>query len=507
MRRLLLAVALLAAYSAPSWGVALTRAQHRLATSVTQYGICWQFSDTVRVGNFITGDYYVLTPATVFDVTPPQTTGRNGSWLNPTTQWHNPWDSRIDDAYPALFTAAYRPTYPLALTAGDALVSTASHREDPDGNWFYNLRLVVDYAHTSIVRQNMEYWDNTNPATSGWDYSSGWSNTKTMAVLTCLATPPPTDAFRPPMMGPDSIFTASLLNRALLPTLALPDTNVPAVNSVIEAFRKPWLDNDQAPWLVDFLSPTEHQPDYGGQYAYVTGVAGLLLCSDLPADEKEPLLLEFTQTGIDLWGKAIASAGAGASAGWKALGGHGNGRKLPILMAGLLLGRPVVYNVSTIFSEDQQTVDTVANWLGQTTSFRRAISGTSEHDTLCNYMLKRPGKWGYITGENYNRTACSPRFPSTMICILAMDGLKTAWNHDAYLRWTDNWMTCNDDSIRAIIHTELDSAKAAGQTWAVYDHTNWDPSATIGTKRTHDCFQWGKFTRQMWDLHRGSYSY
>ena len=79
-------------------------------------------------------------------------------------------------------------------------------------------------------------------------------------------------------------------------------------------------------------------PDYGREIARAVGNAALLLTLNYPAERKEPLLVYLTQYGIDLAG--LVRAG---HPGWPAHGGHGSGRKLPILLAATLLGAPELH--------------------------------------------------------------------------------------------------------------------------------------------------------------------
>lgn len=74
-------------------------------------------------------------------------------------------------------------------------------------------------------------------------------------------------------------------------------------------------------------------PDYGREVERVVRHAALLLMLNFSAQQREALLVYFVQYGIDLFG--IVSAG---HPGWHAHGGHGAGRKLPILFASALLG-------------------------------------------------------------------------------------------------------------------------------------------------------------------------
>ncbi|MCI0408404.1 MAG: hypothetical protein L0191_07555, partial [Acidobacteria bacterium] len=57
-----------------------------------------------------------------------------------------------------------------------------------------------------------------------------------------------------------------------------------------------------------------------------------MLHLNIPDPQKKPLLVRFVQLGIDLWG-VLQEGGS-----WRPSAGHMNGRKWPILFAGLMLG-------------------------------------------------------------------------------------------------------------------------------------------------------------------------
>ena len=90
--------------------------------------------------------------------------------------------------------------------------------------------------------------------------------------------------------------------------------------------------------------------------AEAPGLASLALMTDLPPEKKERLLIGLVQNGIDLWG--IVRAGFH---GWQAHGGHGSGRKWPIVFAGMMLGddemaSPTKTYPNVQFGEDMQTL-------------------------------------------------------------------------------------------------------------------------------------------------------
>jgi hypothetical protein len=54
-----------------------------LADSLTQYGITWKFSKPARYGQFVNGDYWVLGPVEITEVSPGWDGSKNGSMLDP----------------------------------------------------------------------------------------------------------------------------------------------------------------------------------------------------------------------------------------------------------------------------------------------------------------------------------------------------------------------------------------------------------------------------------------
>ena len=96
-------------------------------------------------------------------------------------------------------------------------------------------------------------------------------------------------------------------------------------------------------------------PDYGREVGFAVSYASLLLALDFSAQQKELLTNYLVQYGIDLFGCLEAGY-----RGWQAWGGHGSGRKLPIILAGILLDEPRMKQVSSLypnkFGEDMQTI-------------------------------------------------------------------------------------------------------------------------------------------------------
>ena len=113
---------------------------------------------------------------------------------------------------------------------------------------------------------------------------------------------------------------------------------------------------------------------------------------DFTPEQKEPLLDNFVQVGIDLGG--IIRAG---HSGWPGFGGHGSGRKLPIVFAGLLLGDDQLANINKSFpkagfGEDEQTAYGDC-WTGAKVVFT-GHSGIDEATGIGRNYVRGPNAWG-----------------------------------------------------------------------------------------------------------------
>lgn len=92
--------------------------------TVSQHGVTWKFSEKVRVGRFVNGDYYVVGPVTIVSITPKPENDRNGSVLNlPTDPGKSGFDSRVAGGR---FDPKMRANPPIQMKPGDALISSIS---------------------------------------------------------------------------------------------------------------------------------------------------------------------------------------------------------------------------------------------------------------------------------------------------------------------------------------------------------------------------------------------
>jgi hypothetical protein len=423
-----------------------------LKSSVTQYGITWSFEKPVHVGQFVNGDYYVVGPTTIVAITPEPKDGRNGSCLNPSAIIEKVgFDGRIPHGRygPKLFLAP-----PISLKPGNSLLSSIS----------------LDEIHTlKPMLWRIE--------------KSQRSPLRTVAVLTCLDTPVPADAFRPAYTGKrHQIYLARNLKRDLLPKLARRDITFKcyvgtgydhvSLQDTVRWFQRPWVDLI----LDEFGAPVENMPVYGAHFVRAAGIASLLLCLDFPPEEKEPLLINFIQVGIDLWG----IAGQGQPPCWNALGGHANGRKWPIIFAGMLLGdtemqKPTKKYPYLSFSEDTQTMFGDC-WTGAKVVWAGHM-GKNGHPRYVDrgaYEHLPPDKWKGDTGEGYRRCCTSNAWVGEALAARILHAEKF-WNHDAFFAYVDRWMTEDDSKFIKIIKDIRGQDYSAN--WARQGSV-WDPFVT-----------------------------
>lgn len=418
-----------------------------LLSSVTKDGITWTFGQPARVGQFVNGDYYVVGPVSVVSISPAPANGRNGSVLNhpgcrAAAADRSGFDDRIQGGR---YDPALRVSLPLQLAPGDALTSSISVQT------IGTIKQVMRPEQATI------------------------SPLQTISVLTSVSEPLPPDTFRPSYCGRQSGFYYSRhLRRHLLPALA-PVSGTPTLAEFAGYLRRPWVDT----LYFGFDAPVEYMPDYGREVARVAGHAALLLMLNFSAAEREALLVYFVQRGIDLFG--VVSAG---HPGWHAHGGHGSGRKLPILFAGALLGDSRMFSLSANFGEDMHTIVATAppygpGWSGATALFtgHMGLTGESVRAGWGPYEHLQPRNWLSSIGEDYRRCCTSIAWVGQALAAKLLN-LQTAWKHDAFFAYVNRWMTEDDTQHIATIKTQtgLDysaSWQRQGQAWDAFVNNMW----------------------------------
>jgi hypothetical protein len=407
------------------------------ATELTQHGITWTFDGNPQTGQYANGDYWVVGPVTVVSITDTLHTvpvavaiGTNqidGAMINPVgSSTKQGYDSRITSYNQALNQA--RPgglplsaANPLVLPVNSSLISSVS--------WTTNEPGCPKLEQSPAVGVNVP-----RPAT------------RSMAILTCVSNAPPEGTFRPPYCGTDKSprFNKSQLDYSKLANLS-PVANTPSLAAVEANFAGPWVDHVRS-FVAEHNHPSMHMPSYGRDLSIVIGQGALMLQVDfsrLPGSpDKEKLLIEFTQLGIDLAG--VADTGGQ----WPCDGGIFQGRKFPILLAGTVLNDAHMKNVSawsTQFQEDQDTF-----YVSQA-DVDRTHSTAWKPDTRCTlapYEAVNIGipEWGIAharkpEGDNLHWTA-TYRVINNMsytgwVLAAQIMGLRTDWGHEALFDYID----------------------------------------------------------------------
>ena len=419
-----------------------------LKESVSEYGITWTFEKPARVGQFINGDFYVVGPVTVVKIDPVPRYGkdvaddeldgrekklpveqrcRNGSMLNAPARQEVAWDSGVINYY----RPEPRAVLPIAMKPGDSLVSSISLKKGEKVTYKYHGGTVRGQGDNSPV--------------------------KIVAVLTCVADPLPPDAFRPGYSGHDpGIYLARDLKRDLLPHLDRP-ADAPDPEQFAELIRRPWCDAG----FFSFDVPQQSMPNYAQANAQILANAVLLACCERTPEVKERLLIDVIQIGIDYY--ALIRQG---HPGWACHGGHGSGRKFPIVFAGAMLGDETMANINQSFpkahfGEDEQTAYGEC-WTGAKVVFT-GHSGIDQVTGIGRDYVRAGNPWGpyehlspdkwvpeEFRSESYRRANTSTCFVAQALVLRAMR-LEKTWNHDAFFDYVDRWMFEDDKPFRAEI--------------------------------------------------------
>ena len=429
-----------AARAASANGADTTQKTATATNSITSNGVTWKFSAEHQTGNFVNGDPWVIGPVTVIsisnDLNDPAFTpkpGQNGSMLNPTTGIKQGYEGAIKRNYDASLNAGLpngqpvSDANPLVIAPNSTLVSTVS--------WLFNSPTELE------------------PGAPRFDPITGAtrSATRSAGILTVLAQAPPADAFRPPYVGTDKTikFRTSQLDYSKIPALAVPpDASAPSMKSLADSFSKTWLDNIST-WIGAANHPTLQMPNYGRDMGRLIVDGTLLLFTD-PAPrgtnpDKDRLIIGLVQYGIDSAG--IADNGGG----WPADGGHGLGRKWPILFAGALLGDAYMLDVGkwdTRFQENEQTFIVSQAEVELTNSPAWAPDKRVAVKPYTAADIGTP-EWGIGHAKNPKsdnadykatyREINGAVIPGFALAARLMN-LKQAWNHDAFFDYCDRYM-------------------------------------------------------------------
>jgi hypothetical protein len=442
---------------------------------IEQWGITWTFDknistdgagDTYQYGQFVNGDYWIKGPVNIISINPPchvtvagekdkggrdYTVGTiiNGSMLNPSPGSSHGYASHIL-GYSAQLNVAL--DVPLEIQTG-SLISTQSK--------------VMGSGQGDV---------------SGVQFAS---------VLTVLASAPNAGSFRPPYCGTTktvsfnkSVFDKPGKGYSLL--LSLPHADAPALSelaTISNWFARPWIDHVGS-FQGRLIHPVDNMVEYGAAMHNYISFAAIALHLNYTNAQKESLLVNYVQLGIDFYGIVQA----GGTGNWVCDGGHSQGRKWPIIFAGLMLGDEGMQAIGEksgdylysakpgggnygpgettappdyiYFGEDDQTfyVAQLDIDITNSSAFNPDYRDTekipySGGDLGLPEWGIRHALWPQASNKwlpTIYRSVVGPSFAGTALAALmmtqfdkngrAVSGAKLLWNHDAYFDYVDRWV-------------------------------------------------------------------
>ncbi len=453
---------------------------------IEQFGITWTFDknlstdgagDTYQYGTFVNGDYWVVGPVDIISISPPSTNVagviKNGSMINPVAADDQAYDNRSAGYNTGKNVALdVSSENPLTITVASSLISCISLPEQVGKLW-------IDQA----------------------------------AVLTILEEIPPANSFRPPYSGSNKSIRATEedIDRTKLSNRPKPAgaLSYDALVTNVQMDKGPWIVHWDS-WHSTYIHPIQNMNWYGTGFALRTGEAALALNLDYTPEEKEPILINYLQLGIDFYGVIEA----GDIFNWMNNGGIFHGRKIPILFAGIVLQKadmlaigeksgdylytsvdqngypnptgpsnpPVDY---IYFQEDDQTFY-VTQYDYDITNDLVPDYPWSPDPTDNNFPFRITDigmpEWGlrhatkpWITSRTIlsYRPLNSCTYAATILAAHMM-GMKEYWNHDALFDYTDRWVAWVwGDPPDPPLPDEVD------ETQALYDSLKKTPSAWV----------------------------
>lgn len=459
--------------------------------SISQYGIIWTFDKPYPVGQFVSGDWWVIGPVTVVSVSPPSAPAsaeepsaintksiygstalrddkrmRNGSMVVLGANQGGGWTKQGYDSRATNFDPSLSVVFPYLLEPNRSLISTISSETFRDG------KLATPYMPGALMQDRAKQMTGSVHPTS----------LDTAAVLTCLDAAPPADAFRPAYAGTTkAIYTTKDIQWDMLPKLT-PVDSMPDWEKMARIYQRPWLDHIDN-WVIQYSAPGQNQPAYGGDVTNMNAYAALMLLLDVPQEQKEKLMIGFLQYGIDLAG--LAQSGRQ----WFSDGGHWMGRKWPILFTSLMLDKPelrafpqispdqVIFGermkldpastetpTTTLFSEDMDT------YYGRGAYGQNALWQVVFHTEARNSYQEKPyAEWTASDKFQNNYMWVTGNWSAFALAALHMKA-KAVWNHDAFFDFCE-W---NMQSGQTRINSKDGSPMSARKSTDPFVQKMWD---------------------------------
>ncbi len=398
-------------------------------SSIEQNGITWTFDRIYTCGQYVNGDWWVKTEDTtgrvrIVAMSPDFDGQHNGAQVNMSTNKKQGFDRRAFS-----FDASLNNSLPYDAKGGEAIIK-------------------------SISRNTEE--------------TSCRPCLQTAAVLTVVDTIPDEQGsltFRPPFFGNQrAAYSVNSIRTDLLPKLTPPSdlSLLPSYTRIKNRFQKLQLDVNSYPGedirpYDNFSWPGEgtqggSYTGYGGYLALNTGDSGLRFMIDdskVSADlsDKNAALTNYLQYGIDLY-HVMLNGGS-----WPANGGHGSGRKFPMILAAILLDNQTMKEdilrlSKSTFQEDQYIYFSQKADNGN----GKVLFGGSEAEWFYWYNLIEDGHnrvaadpygyidCGHVPGTSYQAGINSMIWKGPLVAMAVMPQVYDLWNNSLFIDYVDRWV-------------------------------------------------------------------
>ncbi|PIN88978.1 hypothetical protein COU60_04865, partial [Candidatus Pacearchaeota archaeon CG10_big_fil_rev_8_21_14_0_10_34_76] len=381
-------------------------------SSLSQYGITWTFSEEVEYGTFANGDYWVVGPVTITSITPDFDGSHHGWTVNYKTTKQQPFDSRAGP----LYNSSLVPVLPYSAQSGESIIKSIS----------------LEPLNDSGCRPCLQ----------------------TAAVLTVLESVPANaglTVFRPPFFGNSKPMYSTLeIDKNVLLSLEPPEGySSESFPWIVDRFRRVQLDISSYPGEqvrpYDNYNRSNSYRGYGGRVAVDNGDAVLRFMLNDTYEDKFPQLVYYMQMGIDIY-HIMDNGGV-----WFPNGGHGSGRKTPIIFTALLLNNQTwkndVMNAPKMtFQEDgfltfhQQANNGAGTVLfGEGTSwYWRALATDSASRTLADPYGYIDG--GVVPGTSYQKGINSLIWKGPVLMNQLLPEARIIWNNELFEDYVNRWV-------------------------------------------------------------------
>ncbi|PJE81348.1 hypothetical protein COU58_02945 [Candidatus Pacearchaeota archaeon CG10_big_fil_rev_8_21_14_0_10_32_42] len=375
------------------------------ATEIEQWGITFYFNQTTTYGKFANGDYWVLGPVNITNITPEFNGSLHGWEVNPNHTLQQGFDSRV-----ANFNSSFVPNIPYFSSGNESIVKVISNVSSsplcPDGSGSCPLITAGVLTVFDFIPQN---------------------NGSTL--------------FRPAYFGSEKrLFYTSNLDTDILPSLNSTPHSV-SLSTVEGRFKRVQLDH-KTDWQGRNMHPYLNLRDYGAEIASEYAENYAVLSLNYTVEEKWNSLIYGIQAGIDFYG--VLNGGGG----WPSNGGHTNGRKLPIVFASVILDDS---DMKDLAGTDNQTkfseLGQLQKGINQTPIFGTNGTVLAYWDNLVNDAGIRTiaDPYNYIDGGlrpggSYQACCTTQPWKGHVLNLHLISQLRPVWNDTIIIDYIDRWV-------------------------------------------------------------------